>query len=138
MKIEYRTPPGTGDYTVLADESVETLAARITGYQPVMRKSPQLVGLFRSASAPAYDRGNQVWSLRFGVERVHESAAAALAYLATHAAVFAGVANLDLKITVGASVLNLAGCALQEFTPAPQSDLSTFIVYGFVGPTYAS
>ena len=137
MKIEYRTPPGGGSYLTLADESTGSLAERITGYQVAMKKSPMVEALFQSATPFVQDIGNTKWTIRFGVDRIHASADAALAFVATHAALFNTVASLDLQITVGASVLHALNCAVTEMTPTPHSDLSTFISYGFSGPSYS-
>jgi len=83
------------------------------------------------------DRGNGVWTLKFNVDRIHASAATAVSFVATHAAVFAGYqASIDLQITVGATVLHLLGAALTALTPAPQSDQSSFFSYEFTGPSY--
>ena len=73
----------------------------------------------------------------FGIERDHGDVASAAAFLATHAAVFAGVIGLfDLMITVGGTVIIAAQCALKNFKPRPPSDQSSFIQYVWVPTTY--
>jgi hypothetical protein len=136
MKIEYRTPAGTGTYTTLADDSSATLADKISAFAPSCSKSPQVEPLAGGASPFIQDRGNQVWALSFLVERTHASADAALLFITTEATIFAAVANFDLKITQGAQVLYLTRCALTGFQPDPASDRSSRISYAFVGKTF--
>lgn len=139
MKIEYRTPAGSGAYTVLADEgAVGGTSDRISGYQPAFKKRPLVVTMFLAESPSVSDMGNAEWSLRFAVDRVHADADAAATFISAHAAALGGVVDtFDLKITIGAVVFLASKCALGEFTPSPQSDKSTVIVYGWTPTTYA-
>lgn len=136
MKIEYRTPAGTGSYTTLADDSSATLADKISAFLPRCTKSPQVTPLAGAANPFIADRGNQYWTLGFLVERTHASPDAAALFLTTEAALFDDVANYDLKITVGAQVLYLATAALTGFDPDPLSDKSSRVRYAFVGKTF--
>jgi hypothetical protein len=142
MKIEYRTPPGTGNYTVLADEAatgVGALQERISGYQPAMRKTPQVEPLFQGPQPFVGDLGNATWTVKFSIDRVHASAAAALAFLDAEAAIFGAVVGaFDLRITVGTTVRTVGNCVLTEFTPSPHSDQSTLISYAFTGASYGA
>ncbi len=140
MKIEYRTPAGSGSYSTLADETDATLQPRIRGFQPAMVMAAQVEDLFQGANVKVFNRGNARWQMRFTIERVHASADAAAAYLSSHAAIFSGAtpgAQFDIKVTVGATALTLAKAALTEFQPDPHSDLSTTISYAFIGETYS-
>lgn len=139
MKIEFRAAAvGAGSYTVLADESVSTLAAQISAYQPKLTASPAIEPGFGAGGIAAFDNGNDQWVVSFSVERVHATPDAALAFLASHPATFSALGNLDLKITVGTQVLYLPACALTEFTPDAHSDQSTKIRYAFVGGSYTT
>ena len=139
MKVEFRAAAvGAGAYTVLADESVSTLAASIGGYQPKLACTPQIEPGFGAAGIAAFDNGNDTWHVSFSVERVHASPDAALLFLSAHPATFSGLGNLDLKITVGSQVLYLPACAVTEFTPDPHSDQSTKCRYAFVGGSYTA
>ena len=136
MKVEYRTPAGTGAYTVLADDSVTTLAAQISGFQPAYSKSPMQAPGYGAAVPVTLDLGNGHYRIAFSVDRVHASADAAALFLLNEMAKFTG--SLDLKITVGAQVTYLAGTVLTECTPDPQSDQSTKIRYAFNGGLYTT
>ena len=138
MKIEYRTPAGSGSYATLADESGATgLGDQISGYQPVPRKTPQTEQLALSAAQFVRDAGNTIWQLKFKVARVHASPDAAVEFVATHVALFTAFgASVDLQITVGATVLHMLGAAMVTMPPEPASDLSTVFAYEFTGPTY--
>lgn len=138
MKIEYRQPAGTGAYTTLADDASATLADKISGLLPKGAKSPQVEPLAGGAAPFVQDRGNQVWTLSFLVDRTHATPDAAALFLVTEAAIFAAVANFDLKITAGSQVVYLARCALTEFSPQPLSDKSTLITYAFVGKSFTT
>lgn len=138
MKIEYRTPAGTGSYTTLADDTSATLADKISAFAPRGAKSPQVEALAGAAAPFVQDRGNQVWTLSFLVDRTHASADAVALFLVTEAAIFSAVANLDLKITVGAQVVYLARCAMTAFDPHPLSDKSSQVVYSFVGKSFTT
>lgn len=136
-KIEYRVAAvGAGDYTVLADESDATLAAKISGYQPKLTKAPYEAPGYGAPGITALDMGNQKWALGFGVARVHADEGAAVAFIATHAAAIGAIGNVDLKITTYVGVVYLVNAALVEFTPDPASDKSSFIHYGFVSGSY--
>jgi len=136
VKIEYRTPAGTGSYSVLADEGSTT--DRIKGYQPRLSKQPLVSPLFQSLAPLVADLGNGLWTLSFAVDRVHASADAAALFIATHAATFNVVGNFDLKITVGGQVVYMTACVMTEFTPDPHSDQSTVCKYGFMGGGYTN
>ena len=140
MKIEYRTPPGTGAFSVLADEAdggAQSLSPRITGYCPSFGKVPMVVRMFQQVSPQVGDMGNATWDLAFGIERDHGTPDAAAAFLAVHAAVFGNVlGNYDLQITTGGTVILAADCALKNFKPRPPSDRSSFIEYGWTPTTY--
>lgn len=139
MKIEYRiTGSGPANWTTLADEAVVDLAARISGYQPKLRKSPQVEQLPFSEQIFIQDRGNGQWDLGFAVERLHGSPDAALDFLALHPVIFAGDENFDLKITVGAKIVYMESCAVTEFTPDPHSDQSTICRYAYTGGSYSN
>lgn len=135
MKIEYRTA-GSGSYSVLADEAVATLAARITGFHPHVSKSPMQTPAYGAAVPITTDMGNARWQLEFSVDRVHASADAALLFIQAEPLKFAG--NVDLKITVGAQVTYLANTAFTELDPQPHSDQSTLIKYAFTGGNYTT
>ena len=137
MKIEYRAAAaGNAPYTVLADESVAALAARISGYQPAMTSSPDEEPGFGAGGIAVFDNGNQKWRLAFVIERQHASPDAAGLFLAQHPLTFGTLGNLDLKITIAAQVIYFPACALTEFTPDPHSDQSTKIKYAFTGGSY--
>lgn len=138
-KIEYRPATVTvAGWVVLADESVATLGARISGFQPVMKKSPMSVPGYGAAGVAAVDMGNQQWSLAFNVEREHADEGASAEYLADHAAVIGALGNIDLKITLTDGVTYMPDCAITDFTPAPANDKSSMIHYAFVGPSYTT
>jgi len=125
---------------VLADESAGSTMDCITGYQPILHKQTQVEPLAFSPASAVFDAGNSLWSMRFGVERVHADPAAAALFIGTHAAVFGNAvvrAQVDLQITIGATVLHMLACALTDLTPNPHSDQSTFFNYAFQGPSYA-
>lgn len=136
MKIEYRTPAGSGSYSILADESVATLAAAISGFQPVVNKSPMVEAGYGAAVPVTLDLGNANYRASFTVERVHASPDAALLFVQAEPLKFSG--NVDLKITQGAQVTLLLGGALTELTPEPHSDQSTKIRYAFAGGQYTT
>lgn len=138
MKIEYRTPAGSGSYATLADEGAGALAERIKGYQPRLTKQPMVSPLFQSVAPLVADLGNGTWALAFAVDRVHASPDAAALFLVTHPAVFNVVSNFDLKITVGAQVVYFPACVMNEFTPEPHSDQSTVCKYGWTGGSYTT
>jgi hypothetical protein len=129
VKIEYRTPTGTGSYVTLADEATGTLGERISGYSA----RPGQSALFRGG----------LWVVSFMVDRVHASADAAALFVSTQGAIFAvpgvfGRVNFfDLKITIGSQVLYslMAGCT--GFSPAPASDQTSLISYTFSWGSYA-
>lgn len=135
MKIEYRTPAGSGSYTTLAEDG-DALAAAISGFAPVKNGQPQLTPLAGATAPFIQERGNKFWTLSFVVDRTHASADAAALFLTTQAAIFDVVTNFDLKITQGAQVLYLARCCNTGFQPAPLSDKSSLIQYQFVGKTF--
>lgn len=138
MKIEYRTPAGTGSYTTLAEDGA-TLAASISGFTIPFQKSPQVEPLAGGTKPFVQDRGNAVWQLGFNVDRVHASPDAAALFVATEAAIFGGViTNFDLKITIGAQVMYLVRAALTNFNPRPLSDKSSLISYGFVATNWTA
>jgi hypothetical protein len=138
MKISYTLTGGT-DYTMLADEANSGgLADAISGFQPRMVKSPQIEQLYQSQGVFVADRGNAQWTLSFSVARVHASADAAAEFIATHAAEFELIRNLDLKIEIGATTVYLTNCAVTEVSPDPHSDKSTFIRYSFVSDDYTT
>ena len=136
-KIEFRAA-GVGDYSILADETVATLAAKISGYCPKMSKQPQEEPGFGAPGVAVFDTGNQKWSLNFTVARAHDDEGAAVAFIATHAAAIGAIGNLDLKITTYTGVVYMPNCALVEFSPEPASDKSTTIRYGFTGGVYTA
>lgn len=129
---------GGGGYITLADEGTPTFAEKITGFQPVLAKSPMEEPGFGSLGIAIFDTGNQKWKVSFSIERVHASPDAAALFLALHPAAFAAVGNLDLQITVGTSVIYLPACAVTEFTPDPHSDQSTKTRYSFIGGSYTT
>ena len=132
MKIEYRAQVvGAGAYTVLADESVSTLAAAISGFHPHVSKSPMQSPAYGGAVPITEDMGNARWGLEFTVARVHASADAALLFILNELLKFPG--NVDLKITVGAQVNYLANTSLLSLDPEPASDQSSTIRYAFTG-----
>lgn len=133
MKIEYRTA-GSGAYSVLADESVTTLAAAISGFQPTFSLSPFVAKAYGATVPVALDLGNANWAVAFTVERQHATPDAALAFIQAEPLNYAG--NQDLKITVGAQVTYLANCVRTEITPDPASDMSSKIKYKFSNGTY--
>src|SRR5580704_13916022 len=97
-QIAYRAAAnggGTGSYTVLADEASPTLAEKISGYQPKMAKSPFVQPGYGAPGVTAVDMGNQKWTLSFAIARQHGDEGAAVAFIATHAAAFASLGNLD-------------------------------------------
>jgi hypothetical protein len=135
MKIEYRTAGGS-TYSVLADDSVTTLAAAISGFQPVASKSPMQMPAYGATNPVTQDLGNMNWRLSFTVDRFHATADAAAAFIAAEPLKFPG--NVDLKFTIGAQVTYLANTALSGFTPDPHSDQSTRITYAFTGGNYTT
>ena len=145
MKIEFRVrstgPANTpGSFEALANEeaTASSLLETISGYRAAARKQPQIVPRFRAASPFIQDRGNRSWEVSFTVDRQHESPAAAALFLAEHPLIFGDGANLDLKITIGGTVLFLGNAALSSFEPQPHSDQSTLTHYTFVGQTYTT
>ena len=131
MKIEYRVPAWSadaktiGEFAPLADEAAETSGStgdRVRGFQPSLSKQPQDDDLFQSPVPFIEDRGNGRWRLAFMVEREHESADAAMEFLAAHGEILNTPGNFDLKVTCGETVVYVANCALTEFTPEPHSD----------------
>jgi hypothetical protein len=139
MKLAYRAAAINGQttgYTVLADEGNPTLAEKITGYQPVLAKSPFEAPGYGAAGVTVVDMGNEKWKIAFVIERVHASPDAAAQFLVQHPAAFAAISNVDLQITVGATVIYFPACAVTEFTPDPHSDQSTRIKYAFSGGNY--
>lgn len=139
MKIEYRTPAGSGTYTVLADDASATTLDKISGFLPTVQKQPQVVPLAGSTTPFVQDRGNAVWQLSFVVDRQHASPDAAALFLATEAAIFGGVVgNFDLKVTIGAQVMYLVRAGLNQIQPLPLSDKSSVIQYGFTGSNWTA
>lgn len=139
MKIEYRTPHGTGSYTTLADDASATLADKISGFTIPFSKSPQVEPLAGGTKPFVQDRGNATWTLGFVVDRQHASADAAALFIATESAIFGAVlTNFDLKITIGAQVMYLVRAALTGFVPRPLSDKSTLIQYSFVATNWTA
>ena len=137
MKIAYRIAAvGGAGYTTLADEGSPTLAEKISGYQPALAKSPYEAPGYGAAGVAVFDMGNQKWKIAFIIERVHATPDAAAQYLVTHPLAFAAIGNLDLQITVGATVIYFPACAVTEFSPEPHSDQSTKIKYAFTGGSY--
>ena len=130
MKVEYRTPAGTGSYTALADEASTTLLDKVTGYSA----RPEGAALFRGG----------LWAVSFTVDQVHASPDAALLFVSTMGAVFAAptvfkrVGLFDLKITVGSQVIYVLKCGATAFQPAPLSDRGTQIAYGFAWGSYSA
>lgn len=138
MKIEYRTPAGSGSYTTLAEDGA-TLDARISGFTIPFTKSPQVEPLAGGTAPFVQDRGNATWQLGFVVDRQHASADAAALFIATESAIFGAVlTNFDLKITIGAQVMYLVRGALTGFNPRPLSDKSSLIQYSFVATNWTA
>ncbi|HXI73451.1 MAG TPA: hypothetical protein VNN22_24170 [Verrucomicrobiae bacterium] len=138
MKIEYRAAGnGVGGWTVLADESVAALGARISGFQPKSVSQPAIEPGFGAGGVAVYDNGNDTWTVSFLIERQHASPDSAVTFLAAHPAMFSTLGNLDLKITQGGSITYMAAVARTEFTPDPASDQSTRCRYAFVGGSYS-
>ncbi len=150
MKIEYRKPAaaggGSGGYTVIADDASASLGDRISAYKPSYSSSPSVTPLFMSGKVDVRDLGNGQWKLSFSVHRAHASAAAALIFLATHAAEFDATAllaagklgNMDLRVSVGSQFVYMASAAIVGFDPDAHSDQSTFCTYQFVGGSYST
>lgn len=138
MKIEYRTPAGSGSYTTLAEDGA-TNAAAISGFLPSVAKQPQVAPLAGGAKPFVQNRGNAAWQLGFVVDRTHASPDAAALFVATEAATLgAPLTNFDLKVTIGTQVLYLVRCVLTQLQPAPVSDKSSLIQYGFVGSDWTA
>lgn len=137
MKIEYRTPAGTGSYTTLAEDG-DALAAAISGFAPALSKSPQVEGLAGSVLPFVQDRGNGVWQISFMVDRTHATPDASALFIATQAALFGVLTNFDLKVTIGAQVLYAVRAALTAFQPQPHSDKSSLIQYSFVAANWTT
>lgn len=138
MKIEYRTPAGTGAYTTLAEDAA-TLAAAISGFALACVKSPQVEPLAGGTAPFLQDRGNATWQLGFIVDRTHATADAAALFVAAEGLIFGGViTNFDLKITIGAQVMYLVRAALTSFAPRPLSDKSSLIQYQFTATNWTS
>jgi hypothetical protein len=114
------------------------LAEKISGYQPALVMSPLEEPGFGAAGIAVFDNANQKWKLSFTVERVHASPDAAAAFLVAAPLALAAIGNLDLQITVGATVVYFPACAVTEFTPEPHSDQSTKIRYAFAGGSYTT
>lgn len=136
MKVEYRSPAGTGSYSVLADEATATLAAAISGFQPGYTKSPMVVAGYGAAVQSGLDLGQASYTLAFSVDRVHASAAAAVKFVLDEMLKFR--ADLDLKITVGAQVTYYAAGICTQCAPEPHSDQSTKIRYAFSSGNYTT
>jgi hypothetical protein len=138
VKIEYRTPAGTGSYTTLAEDN-DALAAAISGFTVPLQMQPQITPLAGGTKPFVQNRGNATWQLGFVVDRTHASADAAALFIATQAAIFGAVlGNFDFKITIGAQVMYFVRAALNTFNPAPLSDKSSLIQYGFTGTNWTS
>jgi hypothetical protein len=138
MKIEYRqhgAPVAIGWATLADDASASTLD-KISGFQPVPQKQPQVVPLVRSAAPFIADRGNRAWSVSFVVDRQHATPAAAALFCSTHPLLFGDNYNVDLKITIDTQILYLHDAAVVNFQPAPHSDKSTLCAYSFLGKQY--
>lgn len=136
MKIEYRTPNGSGSYTTLAEDG-DSLAAAISNFRPRKLGGTTQIEPLAGGSAPfIQQRGNHAWEISFLVDRTHATPAAAALFLTTEATIFTVLTNFDLKITQGAQVLYLAGAAHTTFDPAMLSDKSTQIIYAFTGKTF--
>lgn len=143
MKIRIRAAAVGGVFTtVLADESVATLAAAISGYVVTLTKSPQKDLLAQATGAPigvsVQDIGNAEWKMTFGVERVHATPDAASLFIETVLIGFAAVNNWDLEITIGAQVTFLVNAVVTAVTPNPHSDQSSFIKYEFTSGLYTT
>lgn len=144
MQILYRTPPGSGTYTPLADETSPVTQDRISQYRPVLGKTPQQDQLAFSAGQFVADRGNALWNLSFVVDRQHSDADVAIAFLALHAAIFGQVPvsnqsiNFDLKVILLSGIVYMPNCAVTRFEPDAQSDQSTRCAYGFTGGSYTT
>jgi hypothetical protein len=137
MIIAYRVAAvGGAGWLTLANESAPTLAEKISGYQPVLGKSPQEEPGFGAAGVAVFDVANARWKLAFIIERQHGTPDAAALFLVNHPLAFAAAGNLDLQITIGATVVYFPACAVTEFTPEPHSDQSTKIRYAFAGGAY--
>ena len=142
MKIEYRTPAGTGTYSVLTDSDTPAATLdRISAYKPGLHASPMTEPLAVSAGqafASFITGRSGQWNVSFAVDRQHASADAALLFLQVHPTIFAKAAQFDLKITVGAQVVYLPSCAPTLIDPDEHSDLHTFTRYSFVGGNYTT
>lgn len=139
MKIEYRTPAGSGSYSTLADDASATLADKISGFTIPFSKSPQVTPLAGGAKPFIQDRGNAIWTLSFMVDRVHATPDEAALFIATESAIFGAVlTNFDLKITIGSQVMYLVRAALTQFLPRPLSDKSSLIQYSFVATNWTA
>jgi len=144
MKIEFRVrytgPAGTmGSFGPLVDEApTSSLLETISAYRATPRKQPQIVPRFRATAPFIQDRGNRSWEVSFTVDRQHQSPAAAALFLAEHPLIFGDGSNIDLKITIGGTVLFLGNAALSNFEPQPHSDQSSLTNYTFVGQTYTT
>ena len=137
MIISYRTPPGSGSWTVLATESGSPdTGERISGYAVPLKQEPQTERLALSATSFVANRGNSLYSLRFRVDRQHASPDAALSFAATHPAAMGALGTCDIQVVVGSTTLVLGVASLTELTPEPHSDMNTVFNYSFVGSTY--
>lgn len=137
MKIEYRAAAvGGSGYSVLADESVSTLAASISGYHPHVTRSPQITPAYGASVVVTIDMGNARYGVEFTVDRVHATADAALLFILQEPLNYAG--NVDLKITVGSQVVYLTATTLTSLDPDPHSDQSSKIKYAFSGGNYTT
>lgn len=146
MLIQYRTPPGSGEWLTLADEdplNANGTSDRISLYKPSLGKSPQREALAFSADTFVADRGNALWEVSFTVDREHASADAALKFVATHGLIFTAQpsatasTNFDLAISLAEhQKVYMPDCAVVRAEPDAHSDRSTRFSYQFTGPRY--
>lgn len=138
MKIEYRTPAGSGAYSVLADDGNSTgLGDRISGWLPELTKDPTGVKLAGGGLFTA-DHTTGSFDPSFSVFRTHADDAAAMLFLVSHPLIFCVPATFDLKVTQGSTVAYVVNCALRSFRPNEFSGKSTFCKYAFVFGTYTT
>jgi hypothetical protein len=135
MKIDYRIT-GAGSFATLADDS---LGQKISAYRPSLRAAPQVESLAITTGGTLATfiqaRAGQV-TLSFAVDEQHASADDAAAFLQARTATFAVASNFDLKMTVGASAVQMLNCAITQLDPDEHSDQHTFIRYSFTGNSY--
>lgn len=138
MTISYRTPPGSGVWTVLASEEnpEDGLAEKISGYQATGKKQPFESPAYGQPTGITQDMGNLQVALSFFVDRMHGTADAALQFINMEALRMSAAGNFDVQILVGSETVWLANTVWTEMTPDPASDQSSRIKYGFTGGLY--